>query len=546
MAFDTEPWWEGAVFYQIYIRSFQDSNGDGIGDLRGIIQRLDYLQSLGFEGLWTTPFYPSPQVDGGYDILDYFDIDPQLGTMADFEKLVQEAEKRQLKIIIDLVLNHTSDRHPFFIDSRSSRHSAKRDWYIWRDPAANGGPPNNWAGFEKSSWTFDRKSRQYYYHFFYRQQPDLNWRNPCVKKAMFAVLDFWCDKGVKGFRLDTINFLLEDEALRDNPIVDRVPFYLKQVLSIKQLPIYTIDLRANHDLIKAIRQHLTSNQQEELLLIGEIWVPSVRDLVPYYGEHRDEISLPFNFFLTNLDKLAAASFREAIADAEECLSPYPTTTVLSNHDLVRATTRFASQENSEAVAKLLATMLLTLRGAPFIYYGSEIGMRDRPPENIDQVQDRRGKFHWPEYKGRDGSRTPMQWDDTKNAGFTQVAPWLKLNPDYVQRNVKAQLANPDSILNYYKKLIALRQSYSSLRRGNLTLLGDDPFVLAYLREDCDDSILVLLNMSEQKSLFRGEIFERLNQKIWKLLASTHSNIAENFSSLKFNLKPFEGLVLKSR
>ena len=223
------PWWEGAVFYQIYIRSFQDSDGDGIGDLKGIISRLDYLQSLGVEGLWINPFYPSPQVDFGYDIMDYFDIDPQFGTMADFEQLVREAEKRQLKIIIDLVLNHTSDRHPFFIESRSGTHSPKRDWYIWREPAENGGPPNNWAGFEKSSWTFDQNSGQYYYHFFYRQQPDLNWRNPAVKEAMFEVLDFWLDKGVKGFRLDTINLLFEDEALRDNPVTDEVPEYLKQV-----------------------------------------------------------------------------------------------------------------------------------------------------------------------------------------------------------------------------------------------------------------------------------------------------------------------------
>jgi alpha-glucosidase len=269
-------WWKDAVFYQIYIRSFQDFNGDGIGDLRGIITRLDYLQELGVEGLWINPFYPSPQVDFGYDIQDYCDIDPQFGTMADFEKLVQEAEKRQLKIITDLVLNHTSDRHPFFIESRSSRHSSKRDWYIWKNPTENGQPPNNWAGFEKSSWTWDQNTGQYYYHFFYRQQPDLNWRNPSVKKAMFKVIDFWLDKRVKGFRLDTINFLFEDEALRDNPVTDEVPEYLKLVLSIKQLPIYTVDLRENHQVIKALRQHCKSQVQEEPLLIGEVFVPKIK------------------------------------------------------------------------------------------------------------------------------------------------------------------------------------------------------------------------------------------------------------------------------
>ena len=539
------PWWEGAVFYQIYIRSFQDSNDDGIGDLPGIISRLDYLQSLGVEGLWINPFYPSPQVDFGYDILDYFDIDPQLGTMADFEQLVQEAEQRQLKIILDLVLNHTSDRHPFFLESRSGKDSPQRDWYIWRDPADNGTPPNNWAGFEPSSWTFDHQSGQYYYHFFYRQQPDLNWRNPAVKKAMFKVLDFWWDKGVKGFRLDTINFLLEDELLRDNPVTEEVPEYLKLVLSIKQLPLYTIDLPENHHLLKDLRQHLRRQGEEEPLLIGEIFVPTVQDLVPYYGNQDDEIQLPFNFFLSNVDTLSAASFRQVLALDSEYLSPYPTTTVLSNHDLPRATTRYASEANSDAVAKLLATLLFTLRGAPFIYYGSEIGMRDRPPETLEEVQDPRGKLDWPEYKGRDGARTPMQWDDTPQAGFSQISPWLKLNPDFGQRNVKAQLANPRSILNYYKQLIALRQSWSSLRWGKLTLFGEDPSVLAYLRSEQKQSLLVLLNMSAQKSLFRGDNFQFLSQKAWKILASTHSVPTNNFPSLPVNLQPFEGLILKS-
>ena len=538
------PWWEGAVFYQIYIRSFQDSNDDGIGDLRGIISRLDYLQSLGIEALWITPFYPSPQVDFGYDIMDYFDIDPQFGTMADFEQLIQEAEKRQINIIIDLVLNHTSDQHPFFIESRSGKDSAKRDWYIWRDPTENGKPPNNWAGFEQSSWTFDDLSGQYYYHFFSRQQPDLNWRNQEVKEVMFQVFDFWLDKGVKGFRLDTINFLLEDEAFRDNPVTEEVPFYLKQVLSIKQLPLYTINHPENHQIIKALRQQLKNQGNDEPVLIGEIFVPTVPDLIPYYGEQGDEIQLPFNFFLSNVDQLSAVLFRQVLADDSEYLSHYPTTTVLSNHDLVRATTRYASLLNSDAVAKLLATMLLTLRGTPFIYYGSEIGMRDCPPETIDEVQDPRGKSDWPEYKGRDGSRTPMQWDNTKNAGFTRVKPWLKLNPDYVQRNVKAQLANPRSILNYYKELIALRNSSSSLRRGKLTLLGEDPSVLAYLREAQNESILVLLNMSQENSIFRGENFEPLSRKIWKLVTSTHSIATKHFHCLRVNLQPFEGIVLR--
>ncbi len=360
---------------------------------------------------------------------------------------------------------------------------------------------------------------------------------------MFKVFDFWLDKGVKGFRLDTINLLFEDESLRDNPVTDEVPEYLKLVLSIKQLPIYTLNRPENHQVIKALRQHLLNKGDEEPLLIGEVFVPTLPCLVPYYGEMGDEIQLPFNFFLTNVDKLSAVSFRQVLAKDSEYLSHYPTTTVLSNHDLPRATTRYASTENSDAVAKLLATMLLTLRGAPFIYYGSEIGMRDCPPETIDEVQDPRGKIDWPEYKGRDGCRTPMQWDDTKNAGFTKVKPWLKLNPDYVQRNVKAQLANSNSILNYYKKLIALRQRWSSLRKGKLTLLGEDPCVLAYLRQEQDEPIVVLLNMSEENSLFRGENFEPLSQKAWKVLTSTHSVTRENLPTLRVNLKPFEGLIL---
>ena len=295
-------WWHKSVFYQVYLRSFQDSNGDGIGDLKGLIERLDYLQDLGINALWVTPFYESPHVDFGYDISNHTAVDPRYGTMADFEELVEEARRRSLKIIVDIVLNHTSDQHPFFQESRQSLSSPKRDWYVWRDGQPDGSPPNNWEGFERSTWKFDSLTNQYYYHFHYCQQPELNWRNPEVVKEMFRICDFWLNKGVAGLRLDAINYLVEDPQLRDNVIVEQVPDYLHLVYQFNQLPIHTINHPENHQILKQLRQHLRTNHKEDPLLIGEVWVPTLKDLLQFYGANDDELHLPFNFCLSVVPK----------------------------------------------------------------------------------------------------------------------------------------------------------------------------------------------------------------------------------------------------
>ncbi|WP_204104941.1 MULTISPECIES: alpha-glucosidase [Spirulina sp. CCY15215] len=532
-------WWHEAIFYEIYLRSFQDSNGDGIGDLRGLIDRLDYLQDLGVDALWVCPFYESPHVDFGYDISNHTAVDPRYGTLADFQELVREADRRNLKIIVDIILNHTSDEHPLFIESRRSRNSPKRDWYIWQDPKPDGSPPNNWEGFEPSCWTYDEETQQYYYHFHYIQQPDLNWRNPKVIEEMFAICDFWLNQGVAGLRLDAINYLVEDPELRDNPIVEELPEYLRNIFQFNQLPVHTINHPDNHPLLQQMRQHIKTNHPQDPLLIGEIWVPTTQDIREFYGQEDNELQLPFNFLLSTVPSLSAVAFREKIQDFEENLAGLPTTVVLSNHDFPRSTTRYGTPDRSDRIAKLLATFLLTLRGIPFIYYGEELGMVDTPPDRLDEVQDPRGRLRWPEYKGRDGCRTPMQWNEQTNAGFTEGTPWYKIAPDYLHRNVAVQGQDPDSILNYYKQLIQLRRDRPSLRQGTLTLIGKDEQVLAYTRQTDEEQLLILLNMSPQsKSFSLPEFADRLGQ----ILLSTHPEKDSAMVGETLPLMPFEGAI----
>ncbi|MDJ0662470.1 MAG: alpha-glucosidase [Crocosphaera sp.] len=537
-----DNWWKEAVFYHVYLRSFQDSNGDGIGDLQGLINRLDYIAKLGVDGIWVSPFYESPDVDFGYDITNHKAVDPRYGTLEDFEKLIEEADKRNLKIVVDIILNHTSDQHPWFQESRQSRDSKKRDWYIWCDPKPDGSPPNNWEGFELSTWTFDEKTQQYYYHFHYIQQPDLNWRNPEVIEEMFSICDFWINKGAAALRLDAINYLVEDSELKDNPIVDKVPDYLRNIFQFNQLPIHTINHPENHQLLQDLRQHLRSNHEEDPLLIGEIWVPNTQEILKYYGTNHNELQLPFNFLLSTVPNLNAVTFREMLEDFETTLGDFPTTVVLSNHDFPRATVRYAQEKESDRVAKLLATFLLTLRGIPFIYYGEELGLRDNPPDTIEEVQDPRGRLRWPDYKGRDGCRTPMPWNNSLNGDFTQGKPWYKLPLDYQQTNIENQANDPNSILNYYKQVIKLRQNLSSLRQGKLILVGDDPDVLAYLRTDEKTEVVILLNMSSDRRLFDFISSPKIVKQSWSILLSTHNDLKGKVISQQVLLEPFEGLI----
>jgi len=485
----TRAWWQHAVFYEIYPRSFADSNNDGVGDLRGIASKLNYLKDLGVNAIWISPCFPSPQVDFGYDVSDYENIDPMYGTLADFDYLAGEAKKRDIRIILDFVVNHTSDQHPWFLDSKSSRTSAHRDWYIWRDGKAPGVPPNNWVStFGGSAWKFDPTTNQYYYHFFYPQQPDLNWRNPAVKDAMFDVTRWWYNRGVAGFRLDAVDTLFEDPNLTNNPIKQPGKNAFGDPFEINQ---YNTKLPEVHDVLRGLRQVA---DQHDAVLIGETWTADVAELDSYYGKNNDELQLPMDFLFTMVNKLSPAEFRKQIA-AVNAATGWPTF-VISNHDIVRSYDRYGDGKHNDEIAKLMAALYLTLRGSPIIYYGEEIGMKTTPPTRVEDVKDPIGRKGWPKEKGRDGERTPMQWNDGKNAGFTQGTPWLPVPPTYKTHNVAGESNDPHSILTFYKNVLRLRHTHPALLDGDYTPINEaDPHVLSYLRIDQGQAVVVALNMS---------------------------------------------------
>lgn len=540
---DSEPWWQHAVFYEIYPRSYKDTTGDGVGDLKGITAKLDYLKNLGIGAIWITPFYPSPQVDFGYDISNYEAVDPQFGALADFDKLLAEAHQRGIKVIMDMVLNHTSDKHTWFLESRSSRRNPKRDWYIWRD-GTNGGPPNNWrSAFGGPAWSFDKKTGQWYYHFFYAAQPDLNWRNPEVEKAMLDQCRFWLKRGVDGFRLDAVTSLFEDPNLRDNPILPKlVP---GSTTEHEEENLYNDNLPEVHTVLQHLRQ-VTGSFGPDRVLIGEIWVKTFADLVKYYGSDNNEVQLPFNFFVTRIPKLNAAAFREVVGDTEQALDGHWTTYVLSNHDIERAYSKYGDGSHNDAIAKLLATMLLTLRGTPFIYYGEEIGMHNNDPTSINQVRDPVGRRFWPKYKGRDGERTPMQWDASARAGFTTGKPWLAIPADYVTRNVAVESGDPSSVLSFYRRLLELRSHSPALLDGDYEDLGNDPHVFAYRRHVRGHTLVVALNMSpEKETLEIGSAVLGGATKLDRVLDNLDAN-HKTVPAAAVELAPYEAAVFEVR
>ncbi|MGB9403398.1 MAG: alpha-glucosidase [Candidatus Acidiferrales bacterium] len=483
-----QPWWKTAVFYELYPRSFADSNNDGVGDLNGITSKLDYLHALGIDAIWITPCFPSPQVDFGYDVSDYENIDPMYGTLADFDRLVAEGKKRGIRIILDFVVNHTSDQHPWFLDSKSSRTSEHRDWYIWRDGKGDGQPPNNWLStFGGSAWKFDPTTGQYYYHYFYAAQPDLNWRNPAVRNAMFDVTRWWYKRGVAGFRLDAVDSLFEDPDLHDNPVLPG----LNKLGDPNMDEEYNKKLPEVHDALQGLRKVA---DEHNAVLIGETWTKNIGELKDYYGEHDNELQMPMDFMFTQVKTLSAPDFRKQI-DAVEDAGGWPVY-VISNHDIIRSYTRWGDGVHNDRIARLMAALYLTLRGSPIMYYGEEIGMENNDPKSKEDVKDPIGKLNWPLEKGRDGERTPMQWNDSPNAGFTNGTPWLPVSPNYQTRNVAAELKDPNSILNFYKTLLAMRHTESALLDGDYTPLNeDDPNVVSYLRRYKDEAILVVINMS---------------------------------------------------
>jgi alpha-glucosidase len=523
-------WWQTGVIYQIYPRSFQDSNGDGIGDLRGLMQRLPYLVELGVDAIWLSPIFPSPMVDFGYDISDYTAIDPVFGSLDDFDALLQAAHVRGLRVILDLVPKHSSDQHHWFRESRASRQGPKRDWYIWRDPAENGGPPNNWLSqFGGSAWQYDRASGQYYYHAFHAAQPDLNWRNPAVRSAIYDVMRFWFRRGVDGFRVDVIWHLIKDDRFRDNP--PNSAYRTGEPPHHRLVPLYTVDRPEVHDVIAEMRR--VADEFSDRVLIGEIYLPFER-LVAYYGRDLAGLHLPFNFSLLSAN-WHAASLARLIGEYEAALPAggWPNW-VLGNHDRPRIASRVGSDQ-----ARIAAMLLLTLRGTPTIYYGDEIAM-DEVKIAPDRIRDPLGKNPAGRPLGRDGCRTPMRWDATRHAGFSRTEPWLPLDGTSDATNVDAQGRDKRSMYQLHRRLIELRRKRTALSLGGYGSVRADRNFLVFRRELGRERILVALNFDGEATavnLASGELAGRL------LLSSTGDREDEPIHG-SVKLRPHEGVVVE--
>lgn len=485
-------WWKSTVIYQVYPRSFQDSNGDGIGDLKGIEARLDDLQALGIDAIWISPIFPSPMADFGYDVADYRDIDPRFGTLADFDALLAAAHARGIRLLLDLVPNHTSIEHPWFRESRSSRTSPRRDWYIWRDAKPDGSPPNNWiSDFGGSAWQWDEASSQYYYHAFLKEQPDLNWRNPEVRAAMMDVLRFWFARGVDGFRIDVLWHMIKAADFPDNPTNEDWQPGWPEFLKVHQA--HSTDQPEVHAIAAEMRA--VADAYGARVLIGEIYLP-VPQLMAYYGTaERPEVQLPFNFQLIGA-RWDARSIACRIDRYETALPAggWPNW-VLGNHDRPRIATRVGS-----AQARVAMMLLLTLRGTPTLYYGDELGMEDVPiPPGL--VQDPRELNEPGIGMGRDPVRTPMAWDAGVNAGFSSARPWLPLHADWRQRNVAAEREDAASMWRFTQKLLRLRHEHPPLALGEYHAIACDGDLLAYERRLGEDRLLVVLNLGAMPQTF---------------------------------------------
>ncbi|MGY0710137.1 alpha-amylase family glycosyl hydrolase [Azospirillum argentinense] len=525
---DGFAWWQSGVIYQVYPRSFQDSNGDGVGDLPGIPARLDHLQALGVDALWVSPIYPSPMADFGYDVSDYTGIHPLFGTMEDFDRLLAELHRRGMKLILDFVPNHSSDRHPWFQASRSSRSDPKRDWYIWRDPAPDGGPPNNWLSeFGGGAWEWDAATGQYYYHAYLKEQPDLNWRNPALREAMLDALRVWLDRGVDGFRVDAIHHLIKDARFRDNP---PNPGWREGMSPVRRLiRLHTVDQPEVHDAIAAMRR-VADGYDPDRLLIGEAYLP-IDQLMAYYGADLTGFQLPFNFHLLSTPWEAKA-LAALIRTYEAALPPggWPNW-VLGNHDRSRVASRLGRGQ-----ARVAAMLLLTLRGTPTLYQGDEIGMTDVaiPP---DRVQDPWEKNIPGLGLGRDPVRTPIPWDGGPQGGFTTGEPWLPLGPDHERVNVAAQAADPFSMLALHRALLALRRAEPALSVGRYELVSAENDVLSYERRHGTGRFRVLLNLSAAERTVDA-VPDAAHIRL-----STHLDRGGEPVSGALRLRPDEGVVI---
>ncbi|MDQ0199243.1 alpha-glucosidase [Neobacillus ginsengisoli] len=486
-------WWNQSVFYEIYMPSFKDGNGDGIGDFAGVTSKLDYLKKLGIDGIWLTPFYPSPKVDNGYDIADYYHIDSDYGTMKDFELFIDEAHQRGIRVIADLVLNHTSSEHPWFLESKSAKDHPKRDWYIWRDE------PNNWESFfGGSAWEYDAATNQYYYHAFAKEQVDLNWANPEVKAAMFDVMKFWLEKGVDGFRLDVINFLKVNDVFQNNPYdVDKK----------EQNHLYDKDQEGILTIIEEIAAFV--HQYPDKFLVGEVGSEELEILKRYSGPGL--LDIVFNFNIGSIGEFDIDRLFRGLVETEQAYSRDQIPTLFfSSHDMSRFISRFGDDEER---AKLVAAFMLTAKGVPFIYYGDEIGMRDWVTDKIEKMKDVQGLMGYKlalhsgqsheqalaaaNEKSRDKSRTPMQWNSDMNVGFSEGNPWITIPEGAYDVNVADQQSDPDSMLSFYKSLLKLRKEHSALRLGEYQILGNEAGLVYFVRTDDSGKIRIVLNFTDK-------------------------------------------------
>ncbi|KKQ38933.1 MAG: Alpha amylase, catalytic region [Candidatus Roizmanbacteria bacterium GW2011_GWA2_37_7] len=521
--------WGARVVYQIYPRSFKDSSGDGIGDLNGITEKLDYLKDLGIGALWLSPIYCSPMHDFGYDISNYYDIDPIFGTLSDFDNLLRKAHDKDMKVLMDFVPNHTSFEHPWFKESRSSQNNHKRDWYIWKKPKKNGSAPNNWLSqFGGSAWKFDEKTEEYYLHTFDVSQPDLNWRNPHVVDEILNVMRYWLKRGVDGFRVDVAYYLYKDPFFRDEPYN---PAYLPE-LNMQYdslLHIYTLALPETLHMLKKF--HSVINEFDDRFMVCEIYT-FLQEIVNLYRIVDHQSFAPFNFSFLSLpwnaqeQKRFIDEFDEMIGD------DFFPTYVLGNHDKPRIVTKLG-----EDAARTAALLQLTLRGIPFIYYGEELGMKnmDIPKEKMkDPMALNMKGFHF----GRDPVRTPMQWDTTQYGGFSNVEPWLPIEKESAERNVASEEIDKESFLSLYKSILNLRKTRKSLTEGKyIPLECKNPHVLGFIRRGVDEETLILANFSEE---IQGV---ELPTGDWKTILSTKLDVKNRKEQNRVNLRPFEGIVL---
>lgn len=524
-------WWQKGIIYQIYPRSFLDCNCDGIGDIQGIISKLDYLNdgtedSLGIDAIWISPIYMSPMKDFGYDISNYKEIDPIFGTNEELDILVEEAHKRNIKIIMDLVVNHTSDKHPWFIESRSSKDSPKRDWYIWGKK-----PLSNWfSEFSfRNSWVLDENTNEFYYAFFTKEQPELNWRNQEVRKAIYDLIRYWFERGIDGFRVDVVNYYIIDDQYRNNP------WRIKLNPIEFQNHIYDRNRPETHEIVKEFRK--IADEYQDKLFIGEVYTTDSKLAISYQGKGKDELHLAFNFnFL--FQKWSAQGFYKKIEEWYRLMPEggWPNFT-LSNHDQIRHFTRYNKNGQGEQRAKVVVAMLLTLKGTPTLYYGEEIGMENLKMVKND-LQDPIGVKYWPFFAGRDGERSPMQWDDSINAGFTDTEPWLPVHNSYQKKNVAVQRCNEKSLLSFYKKLIWLRKKSKALSIGDIEFFyKGESQVLGFRRCHGTEIYYVYLNFSN-KAILISKIENEKN-----IYFGTHRKSVEVVKDKTITLAPYEVLIL---